>query len=164
MLQGLISCKKPNRHKINHDFLPPKTYHQLMRQPLLWNPLFTDEAACVLGLRPRLSWAAMDNGPARTVADWINFLQTSVQDQKTRVSNFRGANIMLSQVSMVYQVTLPTLRFGHFQNWYDIFSTLNILIGARFYTQNGSLYFYEVLDNGRLLLMEEESSIMSSAK
>ena len=45
-----------------------------------------------------------------------------------------------------------------------MFSTLNILIGAHFYTQNGSLYFYEVLDNGRLLLIEEESSIMSSAK
>ena len=35
-------------------FLPPKTYHQSMRQPLLWNPLFTDEVACVLGLQPRL--------------------------------------------------------------------------------------------------------------
>ena len=44
-----------------------------------------------------------------------------------------------------------------------MFSRLNILIGARFYTQNGSLYFYEVLDNGRLLLVEE-SSILASAK
>ena len=145
-------------------FLPPKTYHQLMRQPLLWNPLFTDEAACVLGLRPRLSWAAMDNGPARTVADWIAFLQTSVQDQKSRVSNFRGANIMITQVSTVYQVTLPTLSFGHCLNWYGMFSRLNILIGARLYTQNGSLYFYEVCDNGRLLVVEEESSIVSSAR
>ena len=58
-------------------FLPPKTYQQFMCQPLLWNPLFTNEVACVLGLRPRLSWAAMDNGPTRTVADWVNFLQTS---------------------------------------------------------------------------------------
>ena len=57
-------------------FLPPKTYHQLMRQPLLCNPFFTDEASCVFGLRPRLSWGAMDNGPAPTVANWVNFLQT----------------------------------------------------------------------------------------
>ena len=33
-------------------FLPPKSFHQFTRQPLIWNPLFTDEAACVLGLRP----------------------------------------------------------------------------------------------------------------
>ena len=86
-----------------------------MRQPLIWNPLFTDEAACVLGLCPRLSWAAMDNGPARTIADWIRFLQTSVQDQRNMLSNLRGAKIMFSQLSMVYQITVPTLHFDHFQ-------------------------------------------------
>ena len=71
---------------------------------------------------------------------------------------------MLSRVLTVYQVTMPSLQFDHFQSWYGIFSTFNILIGARLHHQNGSLYFYEVLDNGRLLLVEEESSIMSSAK
>ena len=58
-------------------FLTLKSYHQLMRQSLIWNPLFINEVACVLGLRPRLSWVAMDSGPARTVANWIKFLQTS---------------------------------------------------------------------------------------
>ena len=57
----LVSCHR----KVNHQF---------MHQPLIWNPLFTDEVACVLGLRPRFSWAAMDNGPTHTVADWIKFL------------------------------------------------------------------------------------------
>ena len=145
-------------------FLPPKSFHQFMRQPLIWNPLFTDEAACVLGLRPRLSWAAMDNGPARTVADWIRFLQTSAQDQRNMLSNLRGAKIMFSQLSMVYQITVSTLHFDHFQGWYGMFSTLNILIGARLYHQNGNLYFYEVRDNGRLILVEEESPIMSAAR
>ena len=70
-------------------------YHQFMIQ-LLRNPLFTNEIACVLGLWPRLSWVAMDIGPSFTVVDWVNFQQTSVQDQKNRVSNFRGANKMLS--------------------------------------------------------------------
>ena len=145
-------------------FLPPKSYHQFMRQPLIWNPLFTDEAACVLGLRPRLSWAAMDSGPARTVADWIRFMQSSTLEQSNRLSNLRGAKIMLSQLSRVYQVTVPTLQFDHFQSWYGMFSTLNILIGARLYDQNGSIYFYEVLDNGRLILVDEESQIMLAAK
>ena len=102
-----------------------------MHRPLLWNPLFIDDVACVLSLRPRLSWAAMDSGPTQMVADWVKFLQTLVQDQKNRVSNFRGENIMLSQVSTMYQVTVPTLQFNHFQSWYGIFLTLNILIGAR---------------------------------
>ena len=48
-------------------------------------------------------------------------------------------------------------------NWYGMFSTLNILIGARFYHQNSNLYFYEVLDNGRLFLVEEEAPNVSSA-
>ena len=145
-------------------FLPPKNYHQFMRQPLIWNPLFTDEAACVLGLRPRLSWAAMDSGPARTVADWIKFVQTSAHDQNNTLSNLRGARIMFSQLSMAYQVTLPTLQFDYVQSWYGMFSTFNILIGARLYHQNGNFYCYEVLDNGRLILVAEESSIMSNAK
>ena len=135
-----------------------------MPQPLIWNPLFTDEVACVLGLRPRLSWAAMDNGSARMVMDWIKFLHTSAQDQRNMLSTFRGAKIMFSQLSVVYQVTVPTLKFDHFQSWCGMFSTLNILIGARLYHQNGNLYFYEVLDNGRLILVAEESPIMSAAK
>ena len=45
-----------------------------------------------------------------------------------------------------------------------MFSTLNILIGARLYNQNGNLYFYEVRDNGSLILVEEESPIMSAAR
>ena len=135
-----------------------------MRQPLIWNPLFTDEVACVLGLRSRLSWVTMDNGPVRTFADWIMFLFTSAQDQRNMLSTFRGAKIMFTQLSMVYQVTLPTLQFDHFQSWYGMFSTLNILIGARLYHQNGSLYFDEVLDNSRLILVVEESRIMSATK
>ena len=131
---------------------------------MIWNPLFTDEAACVLGLCPRLSWVAMDNGPTRMVADWIRFLQTSAQAQRNMLSNLRGANIMFSQLSMVYQITVSTLHFDHFQGWYGMFSTHNILIGARLYHQNGNLYFYEVRDNGRLILVEEESPIMSAAR
>ena len=80
-------------------FLPPKSYHQNMCQPFKWNPLFTDEVACVLGLRLRLSRTAMNSGPARTVADWTKFLQTSMQDQRNMLSTFRGAKIMFSQLS-----------------------------------------------------------------
>ena len=65
---------------------------------------------------------------------------------------------------MVYQVIVPTLQFDHFQSWYGMFSTFNILIGARLYHQNGNLYFYEVLDNGRLILVAEESPITFAAK
>ena len=71
---------------------------------------------------------------------------------------------MVDQLSMVYQVTVPTLQLDHFESWYGMFSTLNILIGARLYHQNGSLHFYEVLDNGRLVLVDDESPIMSAAK
>ena len=70
---------------------------------------------------------------------------------------------MFSQVSTVFQVTMPTMQFGHFQNWYGMFLTLNILIGSHLYHQNGNLDFYEVLDNGRLFLVEEEAPIMSLA-
>ena len=59
---------------------------------------------------------------------------------------------------------MPTLQFDHFQSWYGMFSTFNILIGTHLYNKNGFLYNNEVLDNGRLLLVEDESSIMSYAK
>ena len=87
-------------------FLPPKSYHQ-------WNPLFIDEVACVLGLRPRLSWAAMDNGSGRTVADWIKFLQTSAHDQRNMLSILRGAKA-LSNVHGVLGHSANFAEFDHF--------------------------------------------------
>ena len=110
-----------------------------MRQPLLWNPLFTYEVARVLGLRRRLSWVVMDSGPTCTVADWLKFLQTSPQDQRNMLSDLRGAKIMFSQLSTVYQVTVPTLQFDHFQSC--MFSTLNILIGAHISSKWQPLFF-----------------------
>ena len=99
-----------------------------------------------MGLRPRLSWAAMDSGSGRTVVDWIKNLQTSAHDQRNMLSNLRGAKIMFSQLSMVYQIRVPILQFDHFQSWYGMFSTRNILlIGARLHHQNGSLKFWTMV-------------------
>ena len=40
----------------------------LNRQPLIWNPLFTDTRQHMLGERTRLEWGRVGQGPARSWA------------------------------------------------------------------------------------------------
>ena len=62
-------------------FQLPSTKVKFLRQPLLWNPLFTDSFDCVLGIRPHLTWGKMDSGPTRSVADWEQF-QSLLNEEK----------------------------------------------------------------------------------
>ena len=64
-------------------FQLPSTKVEFLRQPLLWNPFFTDNYACVLGIRPHLSWGKMDSGAARSMVDWERFQSLSNEEKKT---------------------------------------------------------------------------------
>ena len=75
-------------------FQLPTTEAQILRQPLLWNPLFTDSSSCVLGIRPRLSWGKMDSGPTTSVAAWERFQMLSEDDKKQFLSSLRGGCLM----------------------------------------------------------------------
>ena len=47
--------------------------------------------------------------------------------------------------------------------WHDLFSPLGILIGARAYTNEGRIRFYEVGEAGLLYLVEDEAEVMQLA-
>ena len=51
----------------------PCTWDALLNPPLLANFLFRDNAGKVLGLRTRLAWGKLDNGPAASVRTWNQF-------------------------------------------------------------------------------------------
>ena len=52
----------------------PSSNEELLRQPLIWNFIFSDERGVLLGSRLRLQWATLDNGIAATVASWGNYV------------------------------------------------------------------------------------------
>ena len=63
-------------------FQLPATEAQILRQPLLWNPLFIDSSTYVLGIRQLLSWGKMDSGPITYVDAWEHFQLCSEEDKK----------------------------------------------------------------------------------
>ena len=71
-------------------FQVSSTEAEFLRQPLLWNPLFTDSFDCVLGIRPHLSWGKMDSGPATSVADWEQFQSLSNEEKKNSCLHYVG--------------------------------------------------------------------------
>ena len=93
---GILRAWKDIREAL--VFQLPSTEAQFRRQPLLWNPLFTDSSGSVLGIRPHLSWGKMDSGPAISVAVWERFQLLSNEDRNYFLSSLRGGCLMSVQI------------------------------------------------------------------
>ena len=109
----------------------PSTEAQFRRQPLLWNPLFTDSSGSVLGIRPHLSWGKMDSGLATSVAIWECFQLLSNEDKNYFLSSLRGGCLMSVQIQQAFQNCQRQITLHNNHTWYGLFSPLGILIGAR---------------------------------
>ena len=144
-------------------FQLPSTEVQFLRQPLLWNPLFTDNSGCVLGIRPHLSWGKMDLGPAATVADWERFQLRSNEEKQQFLSSLRGGCLMTAHIQQAFGNCQRQINLHNNYSWYGLFSPLGILLGARAYTNEDRVRSYEVGDAGFLYLVEEEDELMQLA-
>ena len=144
-------------------FQLPTTEAQFLRQPLLWNPLFTNSSGCILGIRPHLSWGKMDSGPATSVAAWERFQMLSEDGKKQFLLSLRGGFLMSEQIQQAFQNSQRQLNLANTYTWYGLFSSLGVLIGARAYANQGQIRFYEVGDGGLLSLVDEESEVMQLA-
>ena len=130
---------------------------------MLWNPLFTDNSGCVLGIKPHLSWGKMDLGPAASVADWERFQLLSNEDKQRLLSSLRGGCLMSAHIQHAFQNCQRKINLHSNYTWYGLFSPLGILLGARAYTNEDRVRFYEVGDAGFLYLVEEEAELMHLA-
>ena len=131
-------------------FQLPTTEAQFLRQPLLWNPLFTNSSGCILGIRPHLSWGKMDSGPATSMAAWERFQMLSEDGKKQFLLSLRGGFLMSEQIQQAFQNSQRQLNLANTYTWYGLFSSLGVLIGARAYANQGQIRFYEVGDGDLL--------------
>ena len=139
-------------------FQLPSTEAQFLR-----NPLFTDSSSCVLGIRPHLSWGKMDSGPTTSVADWERFQYLLNEDKKKFSSSLRGGCLMSVHIQRDHQNGQRQVNLHNNYTWYGLISPLGFLIGAKAYTNEGRIRFYEVRDAHFLYLVEEQAEVMQLA-
>ena len=80
----------------------PDTWDVWLNQPLLANSLVRDFVGNVLGLRTRLTWGKLDNGPAASVRSWIQFQQMSKVDRVKQIHSIYGAKAMITNISVAF--------------------------------------------------------------
>ena len=68
----------------------PDTWDGWLNQPLLVYSIVKDFVGNVLGLRTRLAWGKLDNGPTTLVRSWIQFQQMSEVDRLNKYIRYMG--------------------------------------------------------------------------
>ena len=68
---------------------------------MVWNPQLRTDRGFMVGSRPHVSWGAFARGLGRSVGDWLQFKELSVEQQRDRCREMRGALQMISNVELV---------------------------------------------------------------
>ena len=141
--------------------VPPSSTEEILRQPLVWNPLVRTVRGHLVGSRPHVSWGAMAGGPARTFWDWQQFQRLSGPQQTERTAGMRGSALMIADVleAIPAQWTQPAQL--HPPAWMGAFTRTEVLIGVRGCSPT-TMLFFEVEAAGRLRRVPEEADIISS--
>ena len=115
----LTNTQTPRRNLISNRFLlgivrawdavkiflrkeVPNIWDGWMNQPLLANSLVRDSTGNVLGLRPRLAWGKLDNGPTASIGSWIHFQQMPKVDRLKQLHSIYGAKTMIRDISAAF--------------------------------------------------------------
>mgnify|MGYP000158494050 FL=1 len=72
----------------------PLSFEERDRQPLIWNKWFKAVHGQMFGSRPKLDWASMANGPAKSFREWQNFLLEPESKQRELTMGIRGGWLM----------------------------------------------------------------------
>ena len=80
----------------------PNIWNGWMNQLLLANSLVRDSTGNVLGLRPRLAWGKLDNGPTASIGSWIHFQQMPKVDRLKQLHSIYGVKTMIRDISAAF--------------------------------------------------------------
>ena len=81
-----------------------------LNQSYLANSLIRDYVGNVLGLKTRVAWGKLDNGPITLVRSWIQFQQMSKVDRVKQSHSIYGAKAMTTNISAAFSHTSTRLQ------------------------------------------------------
>ena len=119
----------------------PTCPEEVLRQPLVWNPLVRTEREHMLGARQHVSWGALAAGPARSVGDWFGFRQLSEAQQEERLAGIRGSTQMVADIEEAIPEAWRQIEASGPVAWMGAFTRTGVLISVRGCTAELSLFF-----------------------
>ena len=118
-----------------------------MNQLLLANSLVRDFVGNVLGLRTRLAWGKLDNGPATSVRSLIQFHQMSEVDRVKQLHLIYGAKAMITDISAAFSHTSARLQTMQEHMWFRCLMNDMMLFVKGISAYGCILYFHIQKDN-----------------
>ena len=142
---------------------PLKCLEELLRQPILWNPLFTFASGEMLGSRTHLAWGKMEHGPAKSIETWRNFCNIEVSEQRRILSTMCGGQLMFEHIQEILQYVDCRFPNSEPSVWVGFFSALGIILGVRGHLTDNTFLSYDVDDDGRLRRVSNDSPVLALA-
>ena len=127
---------------------PFKCLEELLRQPILWNPLITSASGEMLESRTHLAWGKMEHGPAKSIETWRNFCNIEVSEQRRILSTMCGGQLMFEHIQEILQYV--DCRFPNSKPlvWLGFCLALGIILGVREHLTDNTFLSYDVDDDG----------------
>ena len=142
-----------------HQVLPT-CEEEYLQQHLVWNPIVHLSSGHMLGARPRLDWAKLDENFGASVDTWRLFDALTLQEKSRILATLRGGRTMYAQV----QEAVHNLPSGGWPvqayRWEGAFTRLQVLVGVRGYCTNGNCLIYDVDGEGNMSRSGTEIEIM----
>ena len=127
----------------------PNIWDGWMNQPLLANSLVRDSTGNVLGLRPRLAWGKLDNGPAASVGSWIHFQQMPEVDRLKQLHSIYGAKTMIRDISAAFSQASSRLQPMQEHLWFGCLMN-DMMLFVKGTSTDGCIFYFHIQQDNKL--------------
>ena len=125
--------------------------------------MFTTSYEKMLGTRTRMAWGALKEGIGRTFYDWREVFQQSDDDIKQLMKGYKGGTTMYTEIKNVIGLHWGQISEQRIEGWFGLFSSLNIILGAKAVLKDNSNIFFNVTQEGRLEWIPRQDDVMQQA-
>ena len=135
----------------------------LHRQPVLWNPSFRSASGKMIGSRTKVAWGPLEKEVGCTYAEWRDFLCLPENEKSSRLAKYKGGSIMYREIQRgLYPYEARQMEHKE-DGWFGMFSSVQVLLGARAILRDGSVLFFNVLHEGKLERTLREDDVLQWA-
>ncbi len=117
----------------------------------------------MLGTRTRMAWGALEEGIGRTFYDWREVFQRPDDDIKQLMKGYKGGTTMYTEIKNVIGLHSGQISEQRIEGWFGLFSSLNVILGAKAVLKDNSNIFFNVTQEGRLEWIPRQDDVMQQA-
>ena len=134
----------------------------MIKRALVWNHLFLDDEGSTLARTVRLNWAQVDSSFASSLSKWQRFVHNPTNIMQQEYRGIRGGKMIVDELRKL-QLPLMDSTHSNCHKWVGLFSNFQILLGVRGLRDKDSFLSYDVLQDGRLVLIPLEDECLVDA-